>query len=132
MNRKTTLESCANLAEKKIQDLNHKLENLQRINDEQKNRILKTERAKSRSISHFSYTGATRGYSIVAPQSLGDGCIRVHGVLYLKFIANSCRIQLQYFKERIPWTRMQSWTRVFSRLLAMLLKRKIGILWNLW
>ncbi|XP_074365634.1 uncharacterized protein LOC141706725 [Apium graveolens] len=43
--RKAVLESRANLAEKKIQDLNHKLENLQRINDEQKNRILKTERA---------------------------------------------------------------------------------------
>lgn len=43
--RKAALESRANLAEKKIQDLNHKLDNLQRINDEQKNRILKTERA---------------------------------------------------------------------------------------
>lgn len=43
--RKAALESRANLAEKKIQDLNYKLENLQRINDEQKNRILKTERA---------------------------------------------------------------------------------------
>ncbi|KAK1388181.1 hypothetical protein POM88_016359 [Heracleum sosnowskyi] len=40
-------------------------------------------------------------------------------------------IQLQYFKERIPWIRMHSWIRGFSRLLAMLLKRKIGILWNL-
>ncbi|WOH03249.1 hypothetical protein DCAR_0522645 [Daucus carota subsp. sativus] len=43
--RKAVLESRANLAEKKIQDLNHKLENLQRINVEQKNRILKTEHA---------------------------------------------------------------------------------------
>ncbi|KAL8157770.1 hypothetical protein AgCh_002463 [Apium graveolens] len=43
--RKAVLKSRANRAEKKIQDLNHKLENLQRINDEQKNRILKTERA---------------------------------------------------------------------------------------
>lgn len=43
--RKAALESRANLAEKKIQDLNHKLENLQRIYDEQKNRIRKTERA---------------------------------------------------------------------------------------
>ncbi|KAK1395000.1 hypothetical protein POM88_014056 [Heracleum sosnowskyi] len=66
-----------------------------------------------------------------APESLGDGCIRVHGVLYLKFISHNCIIQLQYFKERIPWTRMHSWIRVFSRLLAILLKRKIGILWNL-
>ncbi|XP_059637549.1 uncharacterized protein LOC132279550 isoform X2 [Cornus florida] len=43
--KKDVLEARANVAEKKILEVNSKIENLQRINDEQKSRIRKTERA---------------------------------------------------------------------------------------